>query len=236
MTHFNGLFCSLHRQADFSPPERSRQQAQNIALNTLLTFALFASSHLCAQISVQPHDSGGAVLHEHDLKELEKIALEHGLLVLSDEVYERLIYDGLTHQSILRYPGLAEQSLALRKQLLGEDHPDYAGSLVTLVGLVALVLTTRTAGLRLRGRLLRGTSVAFPSARGGRHEQHHLLDRVGRGGRSDSRVLRLALRVRSARSLANALARPGGQGSRRIKARAASGGRPRCARTCGESW
>ena len=60
-----------------------------------------------------PHNPSGAVLHEHDLKELEKIALEHDLLVLSDEVYERLIYDGLTHQSILRYPALAEQSLAV---------------------------------------------------------------------------------------------------------------------------
>ena len=60
-----------------------------------------------------PHNPSGAVLHEHDLKELERIALEHGLLVLSDEVYERLIYDGLTHQSILRYPALAEQSLAV---------------------------------------------------------------------------------------------------------------------------
>lgn len=60
-----------------------------------------------------PHNPSGAVLHEQDLKELEKIALEHGLLVLSDEVYERLIYDGLTHQSILRYPALAEQSMAV---------------------------------------------------------------------------------------------------------------------------
>jgi len=60
-----------------------------------------------------PHNPSGAVLREPDLKELEQIALEHDLLVLSDEVYERLIYDGLTHQSILRYPALAEQSLAV---------------------------------------------------------------------------------------------------------------------------
>ncbi|HMG93081.1 MAG TPA: methionine aminotransferase [Chryseolinea sp.] len=60
-----------------------------------------------------PHNPSGAVLREQDLMELEKIALEHDLLVLSDEVYERLIFDGLTHQSILRYPGLAEQSLAV---------------------------------------------------------------------------------------------------------------------------
>ncbi|HEX6891853.1 MAG TPA: methionine aminotransferase [Chryseolinea sp.] len=60
-----------------------------------------------------PHNPSGAVLREQDLLELEKIALEHDLLVLSDEVYERLIYDGLSHQSILRYPGLADRSLAV---------------------------------------------------------------------------------------------------------------------------
>ena len=60
-----------------------------------------------------PHNPSGAVLREPDLNELEKIVLEYDLLVLSDEVYERLIYDGLTHQSILRYPALAEQSLAV---------------------------------------------------------------------------------------------------------------------------
>ena len=60
-----------------------------------------------------PHNPSGAVLREPDLNELEKIVLEYDLLVLSDKVYERLIYDGLTHQSILRYPALAEQSLAV---------------------------------------------------------------------------------------------------------------------------
>lgn len=60
-----------------------------------------------------PHNPCGTVLTEYDLKELEKIVLQHNLLVLSDEVYERLIYDGLQHQSVLRYPGLAAHSLAV---------------------------------------------------------------------------------------------------------------------------
>ncbi|MBL0741523.1 methionine aminotransferase [Chryseolinea lacunae] len=60
-----------------------------------------------------PHNPTGAVLTEHDLRTLESIALEHNLLVLSDEVYERLIYDGVAHQSVLRYPALAAQSLAV---------------------------------------------------------------------------------------------------------------------------
>lgn len=60
-----------------------------------------------------PHNPCGSVLDEHDLQELEKIVFEHNLLVLSDEVYERLIFDGLTHQSVLRYPALASRSLAV---------------------------------------------------------------------------------------------------------------------------
>jgi methionine aminotransferase len=60
-----------------------------------------------------PHNPSGAVLKESDLKELEAIALEHNILVLSDEAYERLIFDGNTHESVLRYPGLASQSLAV---------------------------------------------------------------------------------------------------------------------------
>jgi len=60
-----------------------------------------------------PHNPSGAVLRESDLKELEEIALRHNILVLSDEAYERLIFDGNIHQSVLRYPGLASQSLAV---------------------------------------------------------------------------------------------------------------------------
>ncbi|WP_333818705.1 methionine aminotransferase [Ohtaekwangia sp.] len=60
-----------------------------------------------------PHNPSGAVLQEHDLKALEKIALEYNLLVLSDEVYERLIFDDVKHQSVLRYPALAARSFAV---------------------------------------------------------------------------------------------------------------------------
>lgn len=60
-----------------------------------------------------PHNPSGAVLKESDLKELEKIALEFNLIVLSDEVYERLIFDKVVHQSALRFPALAAQTLAV---------------------------------------------------------------------------------------------------------------------------
>lgn len=60
-----------------------------------------------------PHNPSGAVMTEADMKELEAIVLKHNILVLSDEAYERLIYDGNVHQSVLRFPGLSSQSLAV---------------------------------------------------------------------------------------------------------------------------
>ena len=60
-----------------------------------------------------PHNPTGSILKRKDLEELEAIALKHNIIVLSDEVYDRLIYDGEPHQSILTLPGLASQSLAI---------------------------------------------------------------------------------------------------------------------------
>ncbi len=60
-----------------------------------------------------PHNPTGAVLSEADLKALENLALEHNLIVLSDEVYERIIFDKKSHQSVLRFPNLAKQSVAV---------------------------------------------------------------------------------------------------------------------------
>lgn len=60
-----------------------------------------------------PHNPTGSVLKRQDLEELERIALKHNLIVLSDEVYDRLMFDHALHQSVLTLPGLASQSLAI---------------------------------------------------------------------------------------------------------------------------
>jgi methionine transaminase len=60
-----------------------------------------------------PHNPSGSVLKPADLLELEKIAVTNNILVLSDEVYERLIFDGVKHQSALSSPGLASHSIAV---------------------------------------------------------------------------------------------------------------------------
>jgi len=60
-----------------------------------------------------PHNPTGTILSGHDLKSLEQIVLHHNLIVLSDEVYERIIFDQQIHQSVLKYPALATQSVAV---------------------------------------------------------------------------------------------------------------------------
>jgi methionine aminotransferase len=59
-----------------------------------------------------PHNPTGSVLTAADLGELERLAIKHDLIILSDEVYERLIFEGQTHESVLKYPGLAGRSVA----------------------------------------------------------------------------------------------------------------------------
>jgi methionine transaminase len=57
-----------------------------------------------------PHNPTGAVLSEQDITELRNIVANTNILILSDEVYEHLIYDGIAHQSMLRYPDLLARS------------------------------------------------------------------------------------------------------------------------------
>jgi len=60
-----------------------------------------------------PHNPSGAVLTEGDLDKLERIVDEYGILVLSDEVYEHIIFDDIMHQSILKRASLRENGLAI---------------------------------------------------------------------------------------------------------------------------
>jgi methionine aminotransferase len=60
-----------------------------------------------------PHNPSGSILKKQDLKELEKICLGTNILVLSDEVYEHIIFDGQTHESVCKFPGLAERSFVI---------------------------------------------------------------------------------------------------------------------------
>lgn len=58
-----------------------------------------------------PHNPTGTTLSSQDMQRLEKIVKNSEIIVLSDEVYEHIIFDGLEHQSVARYPKLAERSI-----------------------------------------------------------------------------------------------------------------------------
>jgi len=58
-----------------------------------------------------PHNPIGKVRSEEDMNALEELTQGTDILVLSDEVYEHLIFDGKKHQSVLRFPNLYRRSL-----------------------------------------------------------------------------------------------------------------------------
>ncbi len=57
-----------------------------------------------------PHNPTGSVLDKNDIEELNQITTGTNIFIISDEVYEHLIFDELKHESILRYPELFERS------------------------------------------------------------------------------------------------------------------------------
>jgi len=60
-----------------------------------------------------PHNPTGSVMSELDMIQLEKLVATTDILILSDEVYEHLIFDGTVHQSVLKFPKLAERSFVV---------------------------------------------------------------------------------------------------------------------------
>ncbi|WP_276967722.1 pyridoxal phosphate-dependent aminotransferase [Metallibacterium scheffleri] len=60
-----------------------------------------------------PHNPSGAVFSTADLDALAELAQAHGLWVLSDEVYEHIVFDDAQHQSVLRHAALAERSFVV---------------------------------------------------------------------------------------------------------------------------
>jgi aspartate aminotransferase len=60
-----------------------------------------------------PSNPTGRVLTEAEVQALVKVATEYDLYVISDEIYEHLIYDGRTNPAIAAQPGMAERTLTI---------------------------------------------------------------------------------------------------------------------------
>lgn len=60
-----------------------------------------------------PHNPTGMVLNQGDIDQLMDIAGNNDIYIISDEVYEHIIFDGLQHLSMLRYPELRKKSFVV---------------------------------------------------------------------------------------------------------------------------
>jgi methionine aminotransferase len=60
-----------------------------------------------------PHNPSGAVWTAEDMRQLEQLVRGTNIVVVSDEVYEHIVFDGQRHESVVRYPGLAERSFVV---------------------------------------------------------------------------------------------------------------------------
>ena len=58
-----------------------------------------------------PHTPSGTTLNAQDMMKLQKMVQNTEIIILSDEVYEHIIFDQLEHQSVARFPKLAERSI-----------------------------------------------------------------------------------------------------------------------------
>jgi len=66
-----------------------------------------------ALILCTPNNPTGRVATEEELATVARLAQEHDFYVLSDEIYEKLVYDGAVHRSIAALPGMWERTLTL---------------------------------------------------------------------------------------------------------------------------
>ncbi|HET6788661.1 MAG TPA: pyridoxal phosphate-dependent aminotransferase, partial [Aquabacterium sp.] len=60
-----------------------------------------------------PHNPTGAVWTADDMAQLEALVKNTDIVIVSDEVYEHMLFDGARHESVMRYPGLAERSFVV---------------------------------------------------------------------------------------------------------------------------
>jgi len=64
-------------------------------------------------VVVSPHNPTGAVQSPESLRALAELAVRHDLVVVSDEIYEKILYDDLIHVSLASFPGLRERTITV---------------------------------------------------------------------------------------------------------------------------
>ena len=60
-----------------------------------------------------PHNPTGTIWSHDDFAQLERVVQHTGAVIIADEVYEHIVFDGHAHQSVARFPGLAQRSFVV---------------------------------------------------------------------------------------------------------------------------
>jgi N-succinyldiaminopimelate aminotransferase len=89
-----------------------------------------------------PHNPTGSVLSPAELTAIAAVAVEHDLVVISDEVYEHLTFDGLAHLPISTLPGMADRTVTIGSA--GKTFSFTGWKVGWVTGSAELVATVRT--------------------------------------------------------------------------------------------
>lgn len=87
-------------------------EAPDFKINWALLAAMISPKTKMIIINT-PHNPTGTILKSDDLLQLSHIVKDTDIIILSDEVYEHLVYDGLAHESVLKYPELYQRSISV---------------------------------------------------------------------------------------------------------------------------
>ena len=90
-----------------------------------------------------PHNPTGKVFDAGELAQIAELAIDHDLIVVTDEVYEHLVFPGATHVPLATLPGMAERTLTISSG--GKTFNTTGWKIGWLCGPAALVAAARTA-------------------------------------------------------------------------------------------
>ena len=87
-------------------------EAPDFKINWQLVAAMVSTKTKMIIINT-PHNPTGTILKADDLLQLARIVKGTDIIILSDEVYEHLVYDGVPHESVMKYPELFPRSISI---------------------------------------------------------------------------------------------------------------------------
>ena len=90
-----------------------------------------------------PHNPTGTIFTGEEMTGIAEIAVEHDLIVISDEAYEHLTFDGITHTPLCTYPGMWERTVTVGSA--GKTLSFTGWKIGWATGPAALVTAVRTA-------------------------------------------------------------------------------------------